>query len=99
SILGSGGFAPEGKKQEKIEEITGPVHFIQAGTYGVKDNAHRTEKKLAALGPVNVVPIKVKDKLLYKVKIGPIIDKKIAELALKKVITLGHPDAMLITSN
>jgi len=82
---------------EKIEEINSEAHYVQAGLYSVADNAKRVEKNLASLGAVNVTPVKFKEKQLYKVTIGPIIDKKIAELTLKKAITLGHPDAMLIT--
>ena len=82
--------------EAKIEEVSKDVEYIQAGTYGVKENAERAEKKLAPLGMVNIVPFKVNGRLLYKVKVGPLLDKKVAQLALKKVITLGHPDAMLV---
>jgi rare lipoprotein A len=90
--------APAAAKQpaEKVETISQDVHYIQAGTYGVIGNAKRAEKALIPIGTVNISEIKVNNKLLYKVKIGPILDIKIAELALKKVITLGHPDAMLV---
>lgn len=80
----------------KIEEYSGEVSFIQAGTYGVIENAKRVEKKLSPFGDVSIVPIKIKDRTFYKVKIGPITDKKITELTLKKVITLGHPDAIIV---
>lgn len=80
---------------EKIEEFSGDVYFIQAGTYSVVENATRTEKKLASLGSVKIVPINIKGKTFHKVKIGPIIDKKVANLTLNKVITLGHPDAII----
>lgn len=72
------------------------VQYIQAGTYSVKGNAERVQKALSSVGDVEVVPFKANGKDLYRVKVGPILDKKVAELSLKKVITLGHPDAMLV---
>ncbi len=87
---------PENKEQVNAEEITKEVFFVQAGTYGVEGNAKRVEKKLAPIGTVNVIPVKINGKMLYKVKVGPILEKPIADLALKKVITLGHPDAIIL---
>lgn len=84
------------KAAQKVAGVSKEVQYIQAGTYGVKANAERVEKNLAAIGDVNIVPIQINGKSLYKVKLGPIMDKKIADLSLKKVITLGHPDAMLV---
>ncbi len=96
---GQGALQNATKTDAKIEEIAAEVYYIQAGTYGVMENATRVQKKLAAIGTVNIVPVKINDKLLYKVKIGPILDKKIATLALKKTINLGHPDAITVSEN
>ncbi len=83
--------------EEKIEEINVPAHYVQAGIYSMDENARRVERNLASLGTVNITQVKLNGKILYKVNIGPILDKKLAELTLKKTINLGHPDAMLVT--
>lgn len=87
---------PAKESEEKIKVTSKVVSFIQVGTYGLMSNAKRAEQKLSALGTVNIVPIKIKGKALYKVKIGPIMDKKSAELILKKTIGLGHRDAVMV---
>jgi len=71
-------------------------HFIQAGTYSKMSNAYRLEKKLMPLGDVFVMPVVIGDKKLYRVRLGPIDNEKIAKIALQKVVNLGHPDAMIV---
>lgn len=83
--------------KEAKAESQAPTFFVQAGTYSVIENAKKAERKLAALGDTEILPIDGKDKTLYKVKIGPLSNRKIAELALKKAIVLGHPDAMVVS--
>lgn len=84
------------KLAQKGSGASKEVQYIQAGTYGVKANAQRVQKNLAAIGDVNIIPVQINGKNLYKVKLGPIMDKKIADLSLQKVIVLGHPDAILV---
>ncbi|MCE3232741.1 MAG: rare lipoprotein [Rickettsiaceae bacterium] len=81
----------EAKTTKKVEQS-----FIQAGTYSLKANAQKAEKKLKPLGDVAIRPYKSGEKTFYRVRLGPIEDEKIAQSALKKVIKLGHADAMLI---
>lgn len=86
--------APEVKESVKQDL----QHFIQAGTYSMRKNADRVEKKLRALGDVDISGIQHGSKTLYRVRLGPINDMEIAKLALKKVIKLGHADAMLVSA-
>lgn len=85
--------------EEKIAELSQEVHYIQAGTYGVIGNAKRAEKSLESIGTVDVSKVKINGKLLYRVKVGPIMDQAIAKLALRKVVTMGHPDAIIVTES
>ncbi len=71
-------------------------HFIQAGTYGIENNAKRVEKILTSLGDVAISPVNVGKRTLYRVRLGPLKDKTMAKIALKKVIRMGHSDAMII---
>lgn len=87
--------APKQTEDKEIEKVI--RHYIQAGTYGLKSNASRVEDTLSPLGQVMVNPITAGNRTLYQVRLGPIDDKDIATLALKKVIRLGHSDAMLVS--
>lgn len=87
---------------DKEPVFTSPViekemHFIQAGTYGMMDNATRAERVLKPLGDVDIKPVKIGGKTLYRVRLGPIKEMGIAKLALDKVIKMGHADAMLVS--
>lgn len=85
------------KKIKAIKTIKeAEQHFIQAGTYSKIDNAYRLEKKLMPLGDVFVMPVVIDDRKLYRVRLGPIGNEKIAKIALQKVVNLGHPDAMIV---
>lgn len=79
-----------------IQKPVEKTHFIQAGTYGMKSNAKRVEDSLSPLGSVMINPITFDGRTLYQVRLGPIEDQQMATMALKKVIRLGHADAMLI---
>lgn len=71
-------------------------HFVQAGTYSQISNADRVQKNLVALGDVSVTPVIIGDRKLYRVRLGPIADEKIAQIALQKVVNLGHPGAAIV---
>lgn len=84
----------EDETPEIVSEV--PGHFIQAGTYSVKGNAERSGKMLRGIADVSIKSVSVNNKTLYRVRLGPIQDMKIAQLALEKVIKMGHPDAVLL---
>jgi rare lipoprotein A len=69
--------------------------FVQVGTYKSMKNAKNIKKALSSLGNVRISTVKANNKLFYKVKIGPISDKKSAELILKKTIKMGNRDAFI----
>lgn len=59
-------------------------------------NADRVQRNLVALGDVNVIPVMIGNRKLYRVRLGPINDEKVAQLALQKVVNLGHPEASIV---
>lgn len=77
------------KKEEK--------KFIQVGTYSFIKNAKRTAKKLEEFEDINIYPVNIDNRILYKVKIGPLKDKQIEKSLLEKVIAMGYFDALIIT--
>jgi rare lipoprotein A len=90
---------PAAPSAEAIPVENAEQHFIQAGTFSVKENAERASKSMRALGDVAIKPVKIGDKTMYRVRLGPILDPQIAKLSLEKVIKLGHPDAKIIDGN
>jgi rare lipoprotein A len=85
------------EKTEAAPSEKGEKQFIQAGTFSVKANAERAEKKLRALGDVSVTTLKSGSKNLYRVRVGPIENPEIAKTVLQKVIKLGHADARIVS--
>jgi rare lipoprotein A len=85
------------KKEPEIKKLPETKqHFVQAGTYSQITNADRVQKNLVALGDVSVIPVIIGDRKLYRVRLGPIEDEKIAQMALQKVVNLGHPGAAIV---
>jgi len=73
--------------------------YIQAGTFSLKANADKTQEALKVLGNVVIKEIQVDNSPMYRVRLGPIEDNDMAQIALKKVISMGHPDAIIINDN
>jgi len=73
-----------------------PQNFVQAGTFGVKQNAERTKKLLEPIGNAFIQPIERGSRTLYRVRIGPIKRDDIAKIALDKTIKLGNVDAIIV---
>lgn len=75
----------------------GPLHYVQAGTYSQMKNAERAKQSLRPFGDVAITPLARGNTVLYRVRVGPMPNLKLAELALDKVIKLGHADAILVS--
>jgi rare lipoprotein A len=78
----------------------GPVKptqiYIQAGAFGVADNALKLKRRLDSLGPVNVVGAAVNGASLYRVRLGPIASVEEADRLLERVVAAGLPEARII---
>ncbi len=70
--------------------------YIQAGAYSNPANAGRAETRLGAIGPVEVAPISVRGRDLYRVRVGPIASVSQADGYLDKVIRAGYDDARIV---
>ncbi len=75
----------------------GPLNYIQAGTYSMKKNAERAKESLRSLGDVAITPLARGNTVLYRVRVGPLPDIKLAKLTLEEIIKSGHADAILIS--
>lgn len=77
-----------------------PVHptniYIQAGAFGVFDNAERMRQKLSSLGAVSVQTALVGGRQLYRVRVGPIRDVPTADALLDRVLAQGQNKAIIV---
>ena len=69
--------------------------YVQAGAFGVEENALRLSKKLASIAPATVEPLNHAGKMIYKVKIGPLQNVREADTVLTRVLASGHSDAII----
>lgn len=70
--------------------------FIQAGTFGSKSNAEKLADKLSSQGDTNIAEVNVQDKVLYRVRMGPLPSIDDASATLQKIHQMGITDARLI---
>ena len=71
---------------------------IQAGSFSSRENAEALVLKLrkAGLDTMNVQPIKVDGKSLYRVRVGPEIDRKNAEKLVPRVAKISGAPAKVL---
>lgn len=70
--------------------------FVQAGVFGVPENAQRLSVQLASIAPTSVVPVTSGNRTLYKVRLGPLMDVEEADSVLNRVATSGRADAIIV---
>lgn len=83
---------------KNLEPSAGGNLFIQAGSFSQRENADKLAARLSGVGTPDVRAIQVGDRMWYRVRVGPVADRMVAEQMLSKVIQLGVPDARIITN-
>lgn len=71
-------------------------YFIQAGTFGIKDNAERMLGALSEIGQAKIVESIAREKKLYRVLAGPFNSRADAENILSRLDTAGISGAKII---
>jgi len=100
-----------GQKQVKGQDVGGmfmpapvatqrKVHptsiYIQAGAFGVADNAQRMLAKLRGVGHAEITQAMVNGKMFYRVRVGPVADVDQADAMLSRVVDAGANGAKII---
>ena len=75
-----------------------PIVYIQAGAFGIEQNALSAADKLTEVGATNVEPVMSGDRRLYRLKVGPFSSAAEARKALDFVKSVGLSDARMITN-
>lgn len=89
-----GRFMPDPVVQ--VEPVAPTGLFVQAGSFGVKDNAERLSRDLAKIAPTRIDPVTVNGKTLYRVKLGPLADLAEADAVLSRISQAGTQGARVI---
>ena len=89
-----GRFMPDPVVQ--VEPVAPTGLFVQAGSFGVKDNAERLSRDLSKIAPTVIDPVTVNGKTLYRVKLGPLADLSEADAVLSRVAQSGASGARVI---
>jgi Flp pilus assembly protein TadD/cell division septation protein DedD len=77
-------------------ERPGATYYVQAGAYASEERAGKLAHDLDALG-ARVSPAKVDGRDVYRVRIGPFLDKEQASEAASQAQSMGHPDLKIIS--
>ena len=72
--------------------------FIQTGAFRVKANAERMRDKLAAIGTTHISPATVKGGVLYRVRMGPFPERKLADHTLRRAAEAGVTGARIVSN-
>lgn len=70
--------------------------FVQAGAFGVRENAEKLQRNLSGIASAKVEPVTVNGRQLYRVKLGPLASVSEADAVLAKVIRAGNGGAKVI---
>jgi len=76
--------------------VTPTQIFIQAGAFGVYENANRVKARLSGVGNVEISPVLVDGRDLYRVRVGPISNVEEADRVLERVGGAGYNEARII---
>ncbi len=79
-----------------VEPVSSTSIFVQAGAFSQFDNANRASAVLASVGDVNISPVLINGRDLFRVRVGPVASVEQADMLLERVIGAGYVDARII---
>lgn len=90
----NGHFYPDAVATQTV--VTPTSLYVQAGAFGMPENASRLSASLASIAPAQVVPVSSGGRTLYKVRLGPLQNVREADMVLNRVTSSGHSDALIV---
>jgi rare lipoprotein A len=72
--------------------------YVQAGAFGVEDNAQRLKAKLAGVGRTDIYVANVDGKTFYRVRVGPVATVDQADELLNRVVGAGASGAKIVVN-
>jgi rare lipoprotein A len=70
--------------------------YVQAGAFGVLDNAEKLRQQLTKVGHADVSQVQIGGRTFYRVRIGPLASVDQADAALAKVVSAGASEAKIV---
>lgn len=70
--------------------------FVQAGAFTQFDNANRLRARLSLIGQAKIFQVRVIDRPLFRVRMGPLASVKAADRLLETVLQSGIKDARIV---
>jgi rare lipoprotein A len=90
----NGNFYPDPIVTEMPVRPTGI--YVQAGSFGVADNANRLAQSLQGVGRVEVHPALIGGRQFYRVRLGPVSSVDQADALLSRVVNAGNKSAIIV---
>lgn len=75
-----------------------PSIFVQTGAFRVKANAERMRDKLTAVGTTHISPVNVRGDVIYRVRLGPFPERKLARHTLERAAEVGVTGARIVSN-
>jgi len=72
--------------------------YVQAGAFGVEENAQRLKAKLAGVGRTDIYVANVDGKMFYRVRVGPVANVDQADELLNRVVGAGANGAKIVVN-
>ena len=72
--------------------------YIQAGAFGVAENAQRLRAKLAGVGNTDISQAVIEGKTFYRVRVGPVANVDQADRLLARVVAAGANGAKIVVN-
>lgn len=79
-----------------LEPVRPTSIFVQAGAFGIFENANKVRASLSSLGNVFLDQVLINGRDLYRVRVGPIASVEQADTVLSRIVGTGYPDARII---
>ena len=80
----------------KVVQIKPTNIYVQAGAFSEFNNANRVRSTLSGLGPTNVTQVNTGQKMVFRVRLGPVKSVAEADKLLAQVAASGYPEARVI---
>jgi len=74
------------------------AYYVQAGAYAAEQRAGKLAASLDSLG-ARVSPATVAGHAVYRVRIGPFLDVKQANIAIDQARSMGQTDLQIVTEH
>jgi rare lipoprotein A len=94
-LVSSGwGFKKESKSKKSTSNKGGL--FVQTGAYKSRESARGVAKNLSEFSRVLIQEVRVRNEIIYRVRMGSFSKEKEADVALNKAINMGYENAIIV---